>query len=111
MPRRAVAPVVLFAAVTAATLGLAFWHPFTPSAPGAPASGDPGRGREVFRTSCAGCHGADATGGIGPSLVDAGLTAGDVEAIVAAGRGAMPPGIVEGQPAADVAAYVATLSQ
>jgi mono/diheme cytochrome c family protein len=50
-----------------------------------------------------GCHGADAAGGIGPSLVDAGLAADDVEAIVAAGRGAMPPGIVEGQPAADVA--------
>jgi hypothetical protein len=30
-----------------------------------------------------------------------GLTAADVEAIVAAGRGAMPPGIVEGEPAAD----------
>jgi hypothetical protein len=38
-----------------------------------------------------------------PALVDSGLTAADVEAIVAAGRGAMPPGIVEGQPAADVA--------
>jgi mono/diheme cytochrome c family protein len=41
----------------------------------------------------------------------AGLTAVDVEAIVAAGHGVMPAGVVEGQDAADVAAYVATLSQ
>jgi hypothetical protein len=43
--------------------------------------------------------------------VDAGLTAVDVDAIVAAGRGVMPPGIVDGQKAADVAAFVASLSQ
>jgi cytochrome c551 len=104
-------PVALLAVVAAATFGLAQWHPFTPEAPGAPASGDPQRGRFVFEANCSGCHGLDATGGAGPSLVDAGLTAVDVEAIVASGRGAMPPGVVEGQDAADVAAYVASLSQ
>jgi len=35
----------------------------------------------------------------------------EVAGVVAAGRGAMPPGIVEGQDAADVAAYVASLSE
>jgi cytochrome c551 len=109
--RRLVPPLGMLAAVTAATVALAFWHPFTPRAPGAPASGDPARGETVFATSCAGCHGSDATGGIGPSLVGRGLTAVDVEAIVAAGRGVMPAGVVEGQDAADVAAFVATLSQ
>jgi cytochrome c551 len=104
-------PFALLAVVALVTFGLAQWHPFTPDAPGAPGSGDPQRGSEVFAASCAGCHGADATGGAGPSLVDTGLTAVDVEAIVASGRGAMPPGVVEGQDAADVAAYVASLSQ
>ena len=27
-------------------------------------------GQEIFATTCVGCHGADLTGGIGPSLVD-----------------------------------------
>jgi mono/diheme cytochrome c family protein len=108
---RLVAPLGLLAAVTAAAVALALWQPFTPTAPGAPASGDPARGETVFATSCAGCHGSDATGGIAPSLVGRGLTTVDVEAIVAAGRGVKPAGVVEGQDAADVPAYVATLSQ
>jgi cytochrome c551 len=109
--RRLAAPLGLLAAVTAATLALALWHPFTPTAPGAPAAGDPARGETVFAASCAVCHGSDATGGVGPSLVGSGLSAVDVEAIVAAGRGVMPAGVVNGHDAADGAAYVATLSQ
>jgi mono/diheme cytochrome c family protein len=109
--RRLLAPLGLLVCVTAVTFGVALWHPFTPTAPGAPASGDPARGKTVFATNCAVCHGSDARGGVGPSLVGSGLTAVDVEAIVAAGRGAMPAGVVEGQDAADVAAYVASLSQ
>ena len=52
---------------------------------------------------------ADATGGVGPSLVGSGLTDTEVASVVAVGRGVMPPGLVEGQEAADVAAYVASL--
>ena len=73
--------------------------------------GDRTRGKTVFAASCAGCHGADASGGVGPALAGSGLTAAEVAAVVAAGRGVMPAGIVEGQDAADVAAYVASLSQ
>ena len=40
-----------------------------------------------------------------------GLTADEVEAVVATGRGTMPAGLVSGQDLADVAAYVATLSE
>jgi len=104
-------PFALLVVVAAATFGVAKWHPFSPAAPAAPVSGDPVRGKAVFARNCAGCHGADATGGVGPSLVDAGLTASQVEATVATGRGVMPPALVTGRPAADVAAYVATLSQ
>jgi mono/diheme cytochrome c family protein len=39
------------------------------------------------------------------------LVTRETRRFVPAGRGAMPAGVVEGQDAADVAAYVATLSQ
>jgi mono/diheme cytochrome c family protein len=39
-----------------------------------PAGGDPGQGAVVFQ-NCAGCHGENATGGIGPSLVSAEMKA------------------------------------
>jgi cytochrome c551 len=104
----------LLLAVSAAVFGLALWSPFSPSTPDAPAgsgNGDPARGATIFAASCAGCHGADATGGVGPALRGSGLTAAEVSAVVASGRGAMPAGIVSGQDAADVAAHVASLAQ
>ena len=106
-------PFVLVAVVAAVTFGLAKWHPFSPSAaaPSPAAAGDPARGETVFASTCAGCHGVGAVGGAGPALVDSGLTAAEVEAVVATGRGVMPAGLVEGQDAADVAAYVASLSK
>src|SRR5690606_2024839 len=64
-----------------------------------------------FAQACAGCHGeAGAGGGIGPTLAGTGLDAPAVAGVVAAGRGAMPAGLLEGQDSADVAAYVAELS-
>jgi cytochrome c551 len=112
MSRRVIAPPLLLVSVVAATVGLAFWHPFKPSAAAAPApTGDATRGRTIFVSSCAGCHGADAAGDVGPPLAGSGLTAADVEAVVASGRGIMPAGIVEGQDVADVAAYVASIAK
>ena len=106
-------PFTVLLAVAAAIFALALWHPFSPSAPTAAAAppGDPGRGASVFAATCAGCHGADASGGVGPALRDSGLAADDVEAVVTTGRGTMPAGLVSGQELADVAAYVATLSE
>jgi mono/diheme cytochrome c family protein len=109
MTRKALAPVLLLVTVTLATFGLAVWHPFTPDAATVAEAGDVGRGEAVFSVNCAGCHGADASGGVGPALVGTGLTAAEVASIVAEGRGVMPAGLVEGQHAADVAAYVASL--
>lgn len=111
--RNPLVPFVLLAAVAAVTFGLALWHPFSPSAPAAtaPSSGDAARGASIFAGTCAGCHGADASGGIGPNLHESGLTAAEVAAVVATGRGTMPAGLVSGQDLSDVAAYVATLSE
>lgn len=112
MTRRQVAPPVLLVAVTLATFGLAKWHPFSPSAaPAASAAGNATTGRKIFVVNCSGCHGVDARGGVGPSLHGIGLTAPEVEQIVATGRGVMPAGVVKGQDAADVAAYVARIAE
>jgi mono/diheme cytochrome c family protein len=105
-------PFTLLLVVAAATFALAMWHPFSPSAPAAAAPpGDAGRGAAVYAATCAGCHGPDASGEVGPALRGSGLTAEDVEAVVATGRGTMPAGLVSGQDLADVAAYIATLSE
>ena len=106
-------PFTLLLVVVAGTFALARWHPFSPSAPNAAAAaqGDAARGASVYTTTCAGCHAADASGGVGPALRGSGLTADDVEAVVATGRGTMPAGLVSGQELADVAAYIATLSE
>jgi mono/diheme cytochrome c family protein len=112
MTKRQVVPPLLLVTVTLVTFGLAKWHPFSPSAaPAASVVGDAAHGRKVFVVHCSGCHGMDATGGIGPSLHAVGLTAVEVEEIVASGGGVMPAGVVKGQDAADVTAYVAGIAQ
>lgn len=56
----ALAPVVLLVAGCGGSGGLSSADP-----------GDPGRGHELFQSSCAVCHGSDATGtATGPSLVN-----------------------------------------
>lgn len=110
--RNPLVPFALLAVVAAATFALALWHPFSPTAPADAAStGGDARGGSIFAASCAGCHGADASGAVGPSLRGSGVTAAEVESVVATGRGTMPAGLVAGQDLADVAAYVATLSE
>ncbi|MCC6829822.1 MAG: cytochrome c, partial [Thermoleophilia bacterium] len=103
----------MLAVVTVAVYGLARLHPLQPSAPAAGdvAGGDTARGAELFQRTCAGCHGTGgAGGGIGPRLVDAGLDAPTVAGVIAAGRGAMPAGLLKDANAADVSAYVAGIS-
>jgi mono/diheme cytochrome c family protein len=111
--RNPLVPFALLVVVAAATIGLALWHPFAPSAPAAarPSSGDAARGASIFATTCAGCHGADASGGVGPRLRASGLTSAEVESVVTTGRGTMPAGLASGQDLSDVAAYVASLSE
>lgn len=110
--RNPAVPFGLLVVVAALTFGLAQWTPFAPTTTSTPVTtGSAARGEGIFAATCAGCHGADASGGVGPALADSGLGAEEVVGIVAAGRGTMPGGLVEGQEAADVAAYVGSLSQ
>ena len=103
---------MLFVGVSLVVYGLARWQPFEPGAPAAAQAppGDAVKGKAVFARACAVCHGASAEGGVGPALAGSGVEAGEVIAVVGAGRGVMPAGLVEGQEAADVAAYVSSIS-
>ncbi|MDX6593065.1 MAG: Cytochrome oxidase, cbb3-type, subunit [Gaiellales bacterium] len=81
------------------------------------ASGDPAHGQEVFAASCAGCH-ADAPGEASPfpgapNLADAApnLTEEQILQQIEQGGGAMPAGLVSGQDAVDVAAYILSLAK
>lgn len=51
---------------------------------------------EVYRMSCASCHGADLSGAVGPSLLNLSnrLTEEDIIQIIKDGKGAMPGGLV-----------------
>lgn len=107
-------PIVVGAAVAAATFALAQLAVFEPSAPPAAtlAGGDVYRGQVVFERECASCHGPGAEGGsVGPPLVDTGLDAAEIAATIEQGRGIMPPALVSGEEQADTVAYVAAISQ
>jgi len=51
------------------------------------------RGKSVYASSCAGCHGADGKGGMGPALTASAVVTGDIKVQVnfmLAGKGMMP---------------------
>jgi mono/diheme cytochrome c family protein len=74
-------------------------------------------GREIFRGACGQCHtlaDADTVGRVGPDLdvlrPNRGLTLDAIAEGRARGRGQMPPAVIEGQDARDVADYVARIA-
>ena len=74
-------------------------------------------GREVFATYCATCHtlkASNAVGKVGPNLdvlhPPKGLILDAIANGRARGQGQMPKGLVDGQDAQDVAAYVAAVA-
>ena len=106
-------PILVGGAVVVGTFALAKAQIFEPSTEAAPpaVAGDVDRGEAVFAANCSGCHGDGGTGGgVGPTLVGAGLDADAVTSAVQQGRGVMPAGIVSGQEQADVVAYVVSIS-
>jgi cytochrome c6 len=113
-----VVPIALAAALLAAGCGTG----------GLAKGGDAARGKSLFATNCAGCHGladAGSVATIGPNLDDAFAASrsdrsdmhipdSTIEALVLdqirIAAPPMPPNIVKGQDAADVAAYVASVA-
>ena len=106
-------PLVLFVAVSGTAFGLAKWHPAKPGLPkitgGSVTLGDQYRGETVFQTSCAGCHGPNGKGGVGPRLAGLKISIARVKAQIDGGGATMPAGIVKDGDEADVLAYVETI--
>lgn len=76
-------------------------------------SGEPvsaANGEKLFKQSCASCHGGELEGIIGPSLKKVGVkySEKDIEKIIHDGRGSMPSGVLQGNDAKSVAAWLAT---
>jgi mono/diheme cytochrome c family protein len=104
-------PLLVGTAVVVATFLLARAQVFAPTgAEGGVVAGDVAGGETIFARECARCHGDDGRGGVGPALFETGLTEREVAAAVQQGGGVMPAEIVTGQEAADVSAYVASIS-
>jgi mono/diheme cytochrome c family protein len=64
-------------------------------APSTAATGGAVAGDAVFASNCAGCHGADGTGGVGPPLADGAVVeafpdAADQVVVITEGRNGMP---------------------
>jgi mono/diheme cytochrome c family protein len=53
--------------------------------------GDVGKGHAIFQINCAGCHGVQATGSVGPSLRDVSKRKTEVGIIHQVVRGQTPP--------------------
>jgi mono/diheme cytochrome c family protein len=71
-------------------------------------------GKAAFSATCGGCHtlkDAGTSGNVGPDLDSlAPLTSERVATQIKNGGGAMPPGLLTGQDAANVAAYVSSVA-
>ena len=78
-----------------------------------PSTGDSKRGEELYKASCVVCHGAQATGGVGPRLAGNPVLSSDQAfwKIVHEGRHVMPPlkGVVTEQQIADIRAWLRAL--
>lgn len=63
----------------------------------------------VVQQSCASCHGGNLEGGAGPALdkIGASLSEEEIHDVIVNGKGAMPPGVIKGEEADAVAAWLA----
>ncbi|WP_338453355.1 cytochrome c [Niallia oryzisoli] len=66
-------------------------------------------GEKIFTQKCSSCHGQNLEGGVGPELTTVGsrLSQADIETLIKDGKGAMPPGLIEGADATAVAEWLA----
>jgi cytochrome c oxidase cbb3-type subunit 3 len=80
-----------------------------------PPAAEPADAEALFAANCAGCHGADATGGFGSDLTAAdyqyGKSAAEIRQSIVSGRGTAMPGFAEQLSAAEIDALVDFLLQ
>ncbi|HLQ84045.1 MAG TPA: cytochrome c [Pseudogracilibacillus sp.] len=68
---------------------------------------DAGEAEEIYKQSCASCHGGDLEGGAGPALADNSLSQDEIETIVEEGKPGMPGGLVSGDDLTTLAEWLA----
>src|SRR5690625_4926909 len=66
-------------------------------------------GEELYKKQCASCHGTDLAGVSGPGLENVGssLSSDEILDIIENGQGSMPPGLLTGDDAKEVADWLA----
>ncbi|HIV73732.1 MAG TPA: c-type cytochrome [Candidatus Pseudogracilibacillus intestinigallinarum] len=71
---------------------------------------DSAAAEDVYKSSCASCHGQDLSGGAGPDLTSVGseLSADDILSVIENGQGSMPGGLISGDDAQAVADWLAS---
>lgn len=72
---------------------------------------DTAKAEGIFKQTCAGCHGVDMQGQVGPKLADVGarLSKDQILDVLKNGKnGGMPAGLVQGADAENLAAWLAT---
>lgn len=81
----------------------------TPSTTAPSGSYDAATAEALFKNTCAGCHGQTLEGAVGPNLqkVGAELNKDQILEVLNKGKGAMPPGLVKGAEAENIAAWLA----
>ncbi len=68
---------------------------------------DAARAESAYQQTCQGCHGGDLQGGgVYPHAI-AGLSYDDILEVIHEGQGTMPPGLVQGDDAENLAAWIA----
>ena len=62
----------------------------------------------LYQNKCSSCHGGNLTGGVGPDLTAVGsnMSEGDILKVINEGKGGMPGGLLEGEDAESVAAWL-----
>lgn len=114
MKRLVIVPAVLFSLFAGGTFALAKLHVAKPGVPHAAGGeqielGDAYRGATVFQQACAGCHGTQAEGGVGPRLAGSTIALDEARRVILGGRGVMPARLVDGQRLGDVLAFLASI--
>lgn len=66
---------------------------------------------DIFKNSCASCHGDDLEGKNAPPLTEVGskYSEEEIEDIIINGKGSMPPGMANNQEAAELAEWLAEM--
>lgn len=85
-------------------------QPPAATAPSTGAGVDTAKAEGMYKQSCAGCHGVDMAGQVGPKLSDIGarLSKDQIAEVLKNGKGGgMPAGLVQGADADNLAAWLA----